>query len=70
MKKVMFMIESMVVGGAEKALIDLVNNLDPKKYDVTIIYIFKHSVYPNYNYKFKQLFNENIKIKYLILLKK
>ena len=66
MKKVMFMIESMVVGGAEKALIDLVNNLDPKKYDVTIIYIFKHSVYPNYNYKFKQLFNENIKIKYLI----
>lgn len=66
MKKVMFMIESMVVGGAEKALIDLVNNLDPKKYDVTVIYIFKHSVYPNYSYKFKQLFNGNINLKYLI----
>lgn len=66
MKKVMFMIESMIVGGAEKALINLVNNLDKNKYDVTVISMYKYSVYDGYDYNFKELFNENIKVKYLI----
>lgn len=66
MKKIMFMIESMIVGGAEKALINIVNNLDKNKYDVTVISMYKNSVYDGYNYNFKELFNENIHVKYLI----
>ena len=66
MKKVMFMIESMIVGGAEKALINLVNNLDKEKYDITVISMYKYSVYDGYEHNFKELFNKNIKVKYLL----
>lgn len=65
-KKIAFYIESMVVGGAEKVLIDLVNNLDSAKYDVTVVSIFKKSVYSGYKFKFKESFASNIKFKYLI----
>lgn len=66
MKKIMFMIESMVVGGAEKALINIVNNLDKTKYDVTVLSMFKYSVYDGYDYKFNEMFNKGVKVKYLI----
>lgn len=66
MKQVMFMIESMIVGGAEKALINLVNNLDKEKYDITVISMYKYSVYDGYEHNFKELFNKNIKVKYLL----
>lgn len=45
-KKVLFVIESFVLGGAEKVLIDIVNNLSPERFDVTVCSIFKRSVYP------------------------
>ena len=66
MKKIMFMIESMVVGGAEKALINIANNLDKTKYDVTVLSMFKYSVYDGYDYKFSEMFNKDVKVKYLI----
>ena len=37
MKKILFFIESLAGGGAEKVLSDLVSNLDQTKYDVTVI---------------------------------
>ncbi|MFB5197828.1 glycosyltransferase [Neobacillus sp. KR4-4] len=65
-KKVAFFIESMVVGGAEKVLIDLVNNLNPEKYEITVIALFKKSVYTNYCFEFDEGFQPHVKYKYLI----
>ena len=36
MKKILFFIESLSRGGAEKVLSDIVSNLDKNKYDVTV----------------------------------
>jgi glycosyltransferase involved in cell wall biosynthesis len=65
-KKIAFYIESMVVGGAEKVLIDLVNNLAPHKFDITVIAIFKKSVYSGYEFQFADGFQPHIHYKYLI----
>lgn len=40
MKKVLFMIPDLAGGGAEKVLINLVNNMDKKKYDITVKPLF------------------------------
>ena len=36
MKKILFLINTLHAGGAEKVLVDTVNNLDPQKYHVTV----------------------------------
>ena len=51
-KKVLFLIESFIVGGAERVLIDIANNLDASKYDITVCSVYKHSVYKGYNKTF------------------
>ncbi|WP_139906058.1 glycosyltransferase [Clostridium thermarum] len=61
----MFLIESLVVGGAEKVLIDLVNNLDKSKYDITVISIYNNSIYKDYQIQFKNLFSSHIKYTFL-----
>lgn len=66
MKKIAFYIESMVVGGAEKVLIDLVNHMDYSRYDVTVIAIFKHSVYSDYTFQFENFFNPQVHYKTLV----
>ena len=65
-KKVIFFIESFIVGGAEKVLIDIVNNLDAEKYDITVCSIFKHSVYKEYNSTVESPFVKHVKYKFLI----
>lgn len=60
MKKIAFYIESMIVGGAEKVLIDLVNHMDYTKYDVTVIAIFRQSVYDGYSCQFEKLFDPHV----------
>lgn len=65
-KKIAFYIESMIVGGAEKVLIDLVNNLNPNQFDIWVIAIFKKSVYTNYEFQFSEQFNNNINYIFLI----
>lgn len=40
MVKILFMIHDLSVGGAEKVLVNLVNNLDYEKFDVTVIALF------------------------------
>lgn len=66
MKKIAFYIECLIIGGAERVLIDLVNLLDPSKYDITVISIFKESVYPNYNLRFEDPFFPHVKYKWLV----
>ena len=40
MKKILFLIHDLGQGGAEKVLVNLVNHLDKKKFDVTVMSIF------------------------------
>lgn len=65
-RKVLFLIESFIVGGAEKVLIDIANNLNQEKYDITVCSIFKESVYSDYRKKFSQPFAKNVRYRYLI----
>lgn len=63
MKKILFFIPNLMHGGAEKVLVNLVNNLDKNKYDITLQTIFDVGVNKqylnkdiNYKYIFKKLF--------------
>lgn len=58
MKKILFFIPNLMHGGAEKVLVNLVNNLDKDKYDITLQTIFDVGVN-------KQYLNKNIKYKYV-----
>ena len=40
MKKILFLIHDLSVGGAEKVLVNLVNNMDPQKFDITVLALF------------------------------
>lgn len=40
MKKVLFLIHDLGPGGAEKVLVNLVNNMDPTKFDITVMTLF------------------------------
>ena len=39
-RKVLFLIYSLCGGGAERVLVETVNNLDPEKYDITLQALF------------------------------
>lgn len=54
MKKILFLIPTLGGGGAERVLVNLVNNLDKTKYDVTVRTLFKSNVNAKY-------LNNNIK---------
>lgn len=58
MKKILFVIPSLEGGGAEKALVNLVNNMDPQKFDISLLTIFDGG--PN-----KKFLNRNIKYRYI-----
>lgn len=67
LKKVLFIIPTLGEGGAERVLVNLVNNLDSSKFDITVFSIFDRGVnrkYLNenikYRYFFKKLFRGNI----------
>lgn len=62
-KTILFFIPNLMHGGAEKVLVNLVNNLDPAKYDITVQTIFDVGVnkqylkkHINYQYVFKKIF--------------
>ena len=40
MKKLLFLIHDLGHGGAEKVLVNLVNNMDPKQFDITVMALF------------------------------
>lgn len=44
-KKVLFLIHTLGGGGAEKALVNLVNNLDNRKYDITVMTVVDTGIY-------------------------
>ena len=40
MKKILFLIHDLHLGGAEKVLVNLVNNMDPEQFDITVMALF------------------------------
>lgn len=48
MKKILFVIHDLHVGGAEKVLVNLVNHMDPAKFDVTLLALFGGGVNEQY----------------------
>lgn len=69
MKKVLFLIPSLGHGGAEKVLVNLANNLDKTKFDITVQSIFDEGVNKqflsedvNYKYNFKKIIRGNVKL--------
>ena len=55
--KVLFVIHDLSVGGAEKVLINLVNNMDYSKFDVSVLALFDEGVN-------KQFLNKNVTYRY------
>lgn len=58
MTKVLFFIHDLMYGGAEKVLVNLVNNMDKDKYDITVMTVFDVGVN-------KKFLNKDIKYKYV-----
>ena len=44
MKKILFLIHDLGQGGAEKVLVNLVNNMDTTKFDITVMTLFDEGV--------------------------
>lgn len=60
MKKVLILIHTLLPGGAEKVLLNLVKKLDKDKYDITVMMIVNDGVYIDEMKKIK-----NVKVKYI-----
>lgn len=59
-KKVLFLMHTLQVGGAEKVLVNLVNNMDSKKYDITVMTVINTGAFRselNDNIKYKTIFS-------------
>jgi len=54
MKKILFLINSLNGGGAEKTLVDLVNGMNENEYEITVFSLLDGGVH-------KQKLNANIK---------
>ena len=66
MKKILFLIHDLGHGGAEKVLVNLVNNMDPENFDITVLALFGGGVNeqflrPHIHYRtvFKKVFPGN-----------
>lgn len=69
MKKILFLIPTLGYGGAEKVLVNLVNNIDKSKFDVTLQVLFDEGINKqflndsvHYKYVFKKIIRGNSKI--------
>lgn len=64
MVKILFFIHDLMHGGAEKVLVNLVNNMDSDKFDITVMTLFNEGVHIknlNQNIKYKYCFNKSFK---------
>ena len=71
--KILFLIHDLGQGGAEKVLVNLVNNMDQNKFDITVHALFDVgenkqflAEYIHYSYTFKKAFRGNSKIMKLL----
>lgn len=73
MQKILFLIHDLGPGGAEKVLINLVNNMDKSKFDITVHSLFDEGVnkqflapHIHYIYSFSKMFRGNSKVMKLL----
>ena len=59
-KKILFWIHTLSVGGAEKVLVNLVNNMDKTKFDITVMSVFGgvNAQFLNKDIKYKSIFKK------------
>lgn len=63
MKKILFLIHDLGQGGAEKVLVNLVNNMDPEKFDISVTALFGGGVNEQFlkpHIRFKSIFKRMI----------
>lgn len=65
MKRILFIIESFSLGGCEKALLEVANLLCEMEYDVSVLSLFKKSVFRDYDHEVKLSFDNRIHFRYL-----
>lgn len=72
-KKILFLIHDLQCGGAERVLVNLVNNLDQEKYDITVqtlfdVGILRNRLNSNIHYigGFKKMFRGNVTLSKLL----
>lgn len=65
-KKILFLIEAFIVGGAEQVLLNLVNAIDKERFDVTIIAFYKHGTYGGYDCRLDDRLDNRVRFKYII----
>ena len=61
MKKILFLIHDLGQGGAEKVLVNLVNNMNTKEFDITVMTLFDVGVnrqFLNSNIKYRSVFSK------------
>lgn len=61
-KKILFFIDTLEGGGAEKVLKEIVNHLDDTKYEITVQTIYNGGIYKeqlSHNIKYKSIFNKS-----------
>lgn len=64
MTKILFFIHDLMHGGAEKVLVNLVNNMDYNQFDITVMTLFNEGVHIknlNKNIKYKYCFDKTFK---------
>lgn len=64
MKKILFLIHDLGQGGAEKVLVNLVNNMDKTRYDITVMALFAGGVNEKFlakNIKYKTVFKKTFR---------
>lgn len=65
MKKILFLITTLGTGGAERVLVDLVNNLDSQLYDITVQTVLDEGTYKDQlrpHIKYKTILKEKRKL--------
>lgn len=70
MTKILFFIHDLMHGGAEKVLVNLVNNMDYNQFDITVMTLFNEGVHIknlNKNIKYKYCFDKTFKANSKIL---
>lgn len=63
-EEVTFFIPTLGGGGAEKVLVNLINNMDPSKFDITLLVLFNtgnNKKYLNSNIKYRYIFRRRFK---------
>lgn len=68
-KKILFFIDTLSGGGAEHALVNLVNSMDIHKYDITVLTVFNigtNRKYLSYGIKYKYIFKKMFRCNVII----